>query len=416
MRTSARVAVATFLTFLMTLGLVFTGGIAQAFTWPWEDKPATTTTVQGSVRCDDVTTFFGGGPADLTLTFNGQTTVLAFPFKPTPGATYKPPSFAAYRVDVPIPAEQDSVELSYTLRCYDNDGVVQAPREGAFDVVRDKLSRTICAWGGFGNPCMGPDTEDEASNCLIGIVTQGIGSAALSWAKDVTDLTKTTWEYIVDGISRVSPVEGILLSCAPLALPNEQPAPAAPTPVDPIPSWAPAPETTMTPAPEPSPATESEQPTPSTPAPDSAPAEETVETPDTTPAEEPVEVPATPQTPDAPSTDEPIAPASAVGTVNGCNTYGENCDGNPLYVDVPALGYDWNTQPKVTTVPNGTTLTATCFRTGGETTNYAVDDPGPNPYGSDIYYLATDAAGHTGWIPDTYFVRDKIGRMGLQRC
>jgi hypothetical protein len=109
------------------------------------------------------------------------------------------------------------------------------------------------------------------------------------------------------------------------------------------------------------------------------------------------------------------------GTVHGCNTYGENCEGNPIYEEVPPTsGYDWSTWPKVATVPNGTELVARCWALGAVTTNYAsrADPPdhGPDPYASDTYYNVQAPNGRWGWIPDTYFVRDQNDRLGLPRC
>jgi hypothetical protein len=137
--------------------------------------------------------------------------------------------------------------------------------------------------------------------------------------------------------------------------------------------------------------------------------------PPTTPASIPSPTP--PTTPQAPPTTS-VGPKTAVGTVNGCNTYGQNCDGNPIYVNVPQPGYDWRTEPKITTVANGTQLTARCWARGGITYNWAVSlgDPGPNPYDSDIYYNVQAPSGLWGYIPDTYFVRDKVNKMGLSEC
>jgi hypothetical protein len=119
---------------------------------------------------------------------------------------------------------------------------------------------------------------------------------------------------------------------------------------------------------------------------------------------------------DPPAASDP--PLVRDGTVNGCNTYSEDCDGVPLYPSVPPPGYDYLTFPHATTVPNGTVLGARCWTRGGVTYNYAAffdpPDYGPDPYGSDIYYLIpTDA--QALWIADTYFVRDKSG-YGLPPC
>ena len=45
------------------------------------------------------------------------------------------------------------------------------------------------------------------------------------------------------------------------------------------------------------------------------------------------------------------------------NTYGENCEGSPLYAKVPPPGYDYKSWPRITTVANGITLTARCWAT-----------------------------------------------------
>jgi len=106
------------------------------------------------------------------------------------------------------------------------------------------------------------------------------------------------------------------------------------------------------------------------------------------------------------------------GTVHGCNTYGGNCDGNPIYDEVPPEGYDWAAWPILARVDNGTVLTARCWALGGMTYNYRVDPPdhGPDPYASETYFNVQAPDGRWGWIPDTYFVRDQGNRMGLPRC
>ncbi len=141
-------------------------------------------------------------------------------------------------------------------------------------------------------------------------------------------------------------------------------------------------------------------------------------------------VPAPPAVPPPADPAPPVAPVppavpvdppelkTAAGTVNGCNTYGQNCENNPVYADVPPAGYDYVNEPKIATVPNGAVLQASCWARGGETYNWAVsqNDPGPNPYNSDVYFRVEVTNGQLGWIPDTYFVRDKAGRLGLPAC
>ncbi len=106
--------------------------------------------------------------------------------------------------------------------------------------------------------------------------------------------------------------------------------------------------------------------------------------------------------------------------MNGCNTYGEYCDDNPIYVDVPPDDYDYSVLAKVATVSHGTVLTARCWALGGTTFNYAAShtppDYGPDPYESDIYFYVLAPSGQWGWIPDTFFVRDETVRMGLLAC
>ena len=112
------------------------------------------------------------------------------------------------------------------------------------------------------------------------------------------------------------------------------------------------------------------------------------------------------------------APATAQGIVTGCNTYGQNCEVNPLYVNVPAVGFNWKSEPKLTAVSNGAKLTARCYAIGGMTYNWAVSigDRGPDPYESNVYYSVQAPDGRWGFIPDTYFVRDQGNRMGLPAC
>jgi serine/threonine protein kinase len=114
-------------------------------------------------------------------------------------------------------------------------------------------------------------------------------------------------------------------------------------------------------------------------------------------------------------------PPTRTGTVNSCNTYGQNCNAKNIYVSVPPDGYNYTTFPRITTVPNGATLTARCWAEGGRTYNWAAKiakpDPGPNPYDSTIYYsVQVPGSSQWGYLPDTYFVRDKSGRMGLPAC
>lgn len=131
-----------------------------------------------------------------------------------------------------------------------------------------------------------------------------------------------------------------------------------------------------------------------------------------------------PNTPAPPVTQPPAtappAPDTAQGTVTGCDAYGNNCSDNPLYAEVPPPGYDYVTFPKVATVANGTTLTARCWATGGVTYNYAAGydppDYGPDPYESNVYFNVRAPNGQWAWAPDTYFVRDKTHRLGLDEC
>jgi hypothetical protein len=130
-----------------------------------------------------------------------------------------------------------------------------------------------------------------------------------------------------------------------------------------------------------------------------------------------------PADPSPPPTTPPATtppPITADGVVQGCNTYGEHCAATPLYAKVPPPDYNYRSWPTVTTVTNGTTLTARCWARGGVTFNYAawLDPPdyGPNPYESPIYFSVRVSGGQWAYIPDAYFVRDKSGRMGLPEC
>jgi len=120
----------------------------------------------------------------------------------------------------------------------------------------------------------------------------------------------------------------------------------------------------------------------------------------------------------SPPVQQPPVPTTATGTVNGCNTYGQNCDGNPIYVNVPQPGYNYKTEPKVEAVANGSRLTARCWTTGATVYNWAKsqNDPGPNPYDSDVHFSVQAPNGTWGYIPDTYFVRDKGNKLGLPHC
>jgi hypothetical protein len=115
-------------------------------------------------------------------------------------------------------------------------------------------------------------------------------------------------------------------------------------------------------------------------------------------------------------------PVEKVGIVHGCNTYGENCEGNPIFRGPPPTSYeDFTTgHTKIETVPNGTRLFARCWNTGTVAWNYAaLHDPvdyGPDPYDSTVYFQVKASNGEWGYIADTYFVRDKTGKMGLPHC
>lgn len=190
---------------------------------------------------------------------------------------------------------------------------------------------------------------------------------------------------------------------------------------DPVRCETPSTPTTVPPATEPPPTSPPPSSRPATSPPATSPP--TTQPPATSP---PTTSPPTtsPPTTSPPTTSPPAAtttpPVERIGTVNGCNTYGQNCEGNPIDGDVPPAGYNYQTWPKVTSVPNGAQLSARCWARGGTTWNYAAShnppDYGPNPYESDIYFYVRAPNGEWGWIPDTYFVRDKVNMMGLPAC
>jgi len=101
-------------------------------------------------------------------------------------------------------------------------------------------------------------------------------------------------------------------------------------------------------------------------------------------------------------------------TINGCNTYGMWCDGNPVFSALPVAGA--TNIPKVELLNNGVQFSARCWSEGVTTYNYATWDLGPNPYDSTIYYYSRTTAGNYGWVPDTWSVRDKWNKAGLRRC
>lgn len=240
-------------------------------------------------------------------------------------------------------------------------------------------------------------------------------------------------------------VVGLIIGIA--VLPDDTPAPASadqhPQPAQPaehvqrrptVPgTTAPAaPETQDEPPPEGNPRTPVATTTPQAPQSTNSGAEDTTPPsggadPGPGPSPTPVAPPAPhapPSTPPPAVTPPPTTPpplVTANGVVNGCDTYGQSCGDNPLYAEVPPAGYDYTTWPKVTTVANGATLTARCWARGGITYNYAAwfdpPDYGDDPYESDVYFNVRVAGGDQwAWIPDTYFVRDKNGRMGLPEC
>lgn len=195
---------------------------------------------------------------------------------------------------------------------------------------------------------------------------------------------------------------------------SAQAPPKAPAPADELPAPAAAPAEPLTPLPaQEAPAAPPAAATPAQAQPQ--PAAQQAQ------AQAPVkpQPPTKSQPPTQPQSEPEPQPESATVRIraNGCNTYGQNCDGNPIYLDVPPPGYNWKTQPKRGTVPNGTELTAECWAQGGRTTNYAESDPGPAPYGSDVYYyVQVPGSADWGYIPDTYSARHANGHAGLPHC
>lgn len=228
--------------------------------------------------------------------------------------------------------------------------------------------------------------EDERRTTFVGEKrgVSTLGSTCWSWTSDGADPQDC-------GSSEPAPSE------PPAAPEPAAPAPAASVPAAPVPA-APVPAAPPPAAPEPA-------------APDPAPAGTALVAPPPPQAAPPP--PETQQEPPPP----PPELATALIRANGCNSYGANCDNNPIYADVPQAGYNWRSQPKRAAVPNGTELTARCWGQGGRTTNYAEADPGPAPYGSDVYYyVQVPGSGDWGYIPDTYSARDANGRAGLPHC
>lgn len=104
----------------------------------------------------------------------------------------------------------------------------------------------------------------------------------------------------------------------------------------------------------------------------------------------------------------------------GCNTYGEYCDDNPIFVSKPVTQDYYQTAAVIERVPNGTVMEAACFGTGPITYNYAAQtsppDPGPNPYQSDVYYRVRAPSGSWGWVSDAFFARSGSAHLQLQPC
>jgi hypothetical protein len=152
--------------------------------------------------------------------------------------------------------------------------------------------------------------------------------------------------------------------------------------------------------------------------PSASPAAPTTRTPTTATTIPARERPTTPSNSTPPPAPAPTTTVDAL--TNGCDTYGQNCDGNPIYTELPPPGYDWRTWPRLDAVPHRTTLAARCWSLGGLTTNYgSATGPivaGPDPYGSEVYFQVRTVTGSWGWIPDTYFARDASERLGLPRC
>lgn len=375
----------------LAVGVLFMPTAVQA--WPW-DSDDQQITVSGYAFCTGFN--FDGPPGDdhaANLARAFAPPIEDFTIRGRSDSVKREASSAMrYEYEITVPA---GWVLEWSLDC---EGAART--HGSFkvdsSVIGTHQTRHICSEKIGLSPCR----PHEYAGCALLFVN---GSISLPVGKDfgetlggLADAAKHG--YGVDD-ALANPKACLEAVAADTGVKrNAQPAPKAAAPVAPLPAPANAPAQPLAPLPADPPPAAAAPFAPAQPAPPQA-------------------APPQPQQPSQTQPPQQPEPTTVRIRANGCNSYGQNCDGNPIYVDVPPPGYNWTTQPKRATVPNGTELTASCWGQGGRTTNYAEADPGPNPYGSDAYYLV-QVPGSTdrGYIPDTYSARDANGHAGLPRC
>lgn len=260
-----------------------TASAAMAFGWPWDHPtslPQVSEIVTGSVSCSNVASLdgYGGNPGSLTLTYNGQSTTLPWPFELRDGAhgnIFRPPTYEQYRVQVTVPAGQKETTVHWTLACRDQSGSPSSTKEGDFTVARSALSRTICSYGGLLHPCTGPALADNLDKCAYALVNPYIGNAVTSWAKTIdANMHSSDLAKILTAAGKVNPFVGLAVACWPAAkgivdaAPLPTPPPTTLPPLPPV-SNQPLPHLSTAPAPGSGPSTQPRppaQPAPSSPA------------------------------------------------------------------------------------------------------------------------------------------------------
>lgn len=396
----------------VALALAVGVGVSQADAWPhwpWtkSPKPAMTVTASGDLRCDAYYNGNGGSAARLSYTVNGQHRVtLSFPRKDKDTRFTRETIYISYTVPVTIPAGQDKVDLAWSLDCWplNTDGRASDIGQGGggtgvIPVGRRGTVRALCA--DEIRPCTNQKVDDKVTECLMDVVTAGLGSTAVDLAVDVAN-NHSVLDTITAAIGHVSGPVGTLLDCGQAVVAARNHAILAPAP----PTRAkPLPQVTVTKV-APLPAAPS---TTRTSARTTAPRSSTT----TKPASR------------TSSTPPPPPPAQYTLTVYNKVTNGSTQmrEDTPAYLTtVPrghctALGCNIAGTGRNT---GGTWAPAVCQTTGERITNgedgSSIDDHNPGLYTSDRYYGVRLSGGGLGYTSEVWVIPSQRGGLGLPHC
>ncbi|MDG4757182.1 hypothetical protein [Micromonospora sp. WMMD710] len=395
-RPSLLIGAASAVVALAVVLLLATPGFAV--TWPWgppSNKDPQTVMVRGSVSCSSVTSLsdgYGGSPALLKMSDGNVSKTLHYPFKLQHsrfGSIYRPPYFTGYEFMATVPAKSDKTTIKWNLECRDQNGKAGSKHNGAFSVGRKDLSRTICSYSGLTNPCSGTEIREKSAACAFSVLTAGLDNDALSLAV-VMDDAQNGWSLqdYLNSAGLAHPLVGLIVGCAPIVLPNANPAPtvkptaAAPLPTLTVPPLRPLP-TTQTPK-----------------------------------RQTPPQAPSPPPPP-------PQAPVQVALTVHNLATRGATGMGED---PVPAY---LTTYPERSCSKKGCNIGGTDRRTGDtykpavcqtqgpRTTNGndsdPADDTNPQLYTSTRYY-GVRLDGRVGYISEVWIQPSQRGGLGLPQC